>query len=69
VDEARVAIRLHAIDARHLIVSIGTVRLERDDAHAWLVSASAALKSLHEQEPVEDIQGIPRPYWRVLVGP
>jgi len=67
-EEGRVAVSLHSVDARHLIVSIRTVRLERDDAHAWLVAASAALRSLHDMTPVDDIQGLPRVFWKVLVG-
>lgn len=54
-DEGRVTLHLHSVDARHLIVSIGTVRLEKDDGHAWLVAASAALRSLHEVVPIDDI--------------
>jgi hypothetical protein len=68
-EEARVALQLHSVDARHLIVSIRTIRLDRDDAHAWLVAASAALRSLREALPIEDIQGLPRAFWRVLIGP
>ena len=67
-DEGRVTLQLHSVDARHLIVSIGTVRLERDDAHAWIVAASAALRALHDVVPIEDIQGLPRAFWKVLVG-
>jgi hypothetical protein len=67
-DEGRVTVHLHSVDARHVIVSIGTVRLERDDAHAWLVAASAALRALHDVVPIDDIQGLPRAFWKVLVG-
>jgi hypothetical protein len=67
-EEGRISLRVHSVDTRHLIVSIRTVRLERDDAHAWLVAASAALRSLHEMTAIDDIQGLPRIFWRVLVG-
>lgn len=64
----RVTVRLHTVDSRHLIASIGTVPIERDDAHAWLVAASAVLRCLHDHTPIEDIQGLPRAFWRILVG-
>ena len=67
--EGEVSVRIHAVDARHAIVGITTVRLDKDDAHAWLVAASAALRALDGSVPVEDIQGIPRRFWKLLVGP
>lgn len=66
--EAVVDVRLSSIDERHLIVSITTVRLDRDDAHAWLVAASASLRALESSVPLEDIQGIPRRFWKLVVG-
>jgi hypothetical protein len=67
-DEGHVTVSVHTVDPRHLIVSIGTVPIERDDAHAWLVAASAALRCLHDHVPIDDIQGLPRVFWRLLVG-
>ena len=68
MEEGRVVVHVHSVDARHLIVSIQTVRHERDDAHAWLVAAGASLRSLHAMTSVDDIQSLPRIFWRVLVG-
>jgi hypothetical protein len=56
------------VDVRHVIVNITTVRLEDDDAHSWLVAASVALRAFDRWIPIEDIQGIPRRFWRLLSG-
>lgn len=61
-------VRVAVVDERHVIVSITTVRLEEDDAHDYLVAASAALAALDVELPLDDIQGIPRRFWRVLIG-
>lgn len=62
-------VMLTRIDERHLIVSVRTERLERDEAHAWLVAASAALRALERTLRVEEIQGFPRRFWRLVLGP
>jgi hypothetical protein len=62
------SVRVVLLDERHVIVNISTMRLEEDDAHAWLVAASAALKALDTSVPIDDIQGIPRRFWRLIVG-
>ncbi len=69
VDQPGVSVRVDRIDPRHLVVSIATAPLEKDDAHEWLVAASAALRRLHQSAPVEDIQGIPVRFWKLVVGP
>jgi hypothetical protein len=62
-------VRAVLIDEQHVLVSITSVKLEKDDAHAWLVAASAALRTLEKSLPVDDIQGIPRRFWRLVLGP
>jgi hypothetical protein len=61
-------VRAVLIDEQHVLVSITSVKLEKDDAHAWLVAASAALRTLEKSLPVDDIQGIPRRFWRLVLG-
>jgi hypothetical protein len=61
-------VRVLAVDAQHLIVNICTIKLEKDDVHAYLVAASAVLKGLHDAIAIEDVQGIPRRFWRLLIG-
>jgi hypothetical protein len=56
------------VDELHVVISIETIRLEEDDAHAYLVAASAALRCLDEAAPIDDIQGIPRRFWRMMIG-
>jgi hypothetical protein len=62
-------VRLLPVDARHLVVSIVTIKQQDDDAHAYLVAASAALRALDEMNAIDDIQGFPRRYWEILIGP
>lgn len=62
-------VRLVPIDARHVVMNITTIKLEEDEAHAYLVAASAALRALDELTPIDDIQGIPRRFWGLLIGP
>jgi len=64
-----VTARVLPLDERHVIVNISTIRLEEDDVHAWLVAASAALTALDRYVPIDDIQGIPRRFWSLVVGP
>lgn len=61
-------VSLVPVDERHLMVSVTTIKLDEDEAHEYLVAASAALSSLDKRVPIEDIQGIPRRFWRLLVG-
>lgn len=61
-------VTLVRVDERHAVVNIVTVRCEADDAHEYLVSASRALSVLHERAPIDDIQGIPVRFWRLLLG-
>jgi len=61
-------VRVIVVDERHLIVNVCTVRLEEDDAHDYLVAASSALAALDMEIPLDDIQGIPRRFWRALIG-
>lgn len=61
-------VRLVVVDERHVIVNVSTVRLEEDDAHDYLVAASGALAALDMELPLDDIQGIPRRFWRVVIG-
>lgn len=56
-------VRLVPIDGRHLVMNVTTIKLEHDDAHAYLVAASAALRALDEMNSIDDIQGIPRRFW------
>jgi hypothetical protein len=67
--EAQPTVHIKAVDPRHVVVNVTTIRLEKDDAHAYLVGACAALRALETSIPVEDIQGIPRRFWGLLVGP
>jgi hypothetical protein len=60
-------VRALPVDARHVVVSISTIRLEEDDAHAYLVAAATALRVLDKTTPIEDIQGIPRRFWRLVI--
>lgn len=68
VDAHAPAVRLRIIDALHVVLNITTVRQDADEAHEYLVAASAALLGLEQESPIDDIQGIPRRYWRLLVG-
>lgn len=61
--------RVAAIDELHVVVGVSTIKLERDEAHAYLVAASAALRRLERTTPIDDIQGIPRRFWRLMLGP
>ena len=61
-------VRVVVVDERHVIVNVSTVKLEEDDAHDYLVAASGALAALDVELPLDDIQGIPRRFWRVLIG-
>ena len=61
-------VRVVVVDERHVIVNVSTVRLEEDNAHDYLVAASGALAALDVELPVDDIQGIPRRFWRVVIG-
>jgi hypothetical protein len=61
-------IRLVRVDERHVVINIATIRQEEDDAHEYLIAASRALSVLEKGEPIEDIQGIPRRFWRLLLG-
>lgn len=61
-------VRLVLVDERHLVVNVSTIKQEEDVAHEYLVAASAALSILDERVPIEDIQGIPRRFWRLLLG-
>jgi hypothetical protein len=61
-------VRVMLVDGRHLIARIETIKLENDDAHAYLVAASAALIALNSTTPIEEIQGIPRRFWRIVLG-
>lgn len=67
-DAYRAIVRLMLIDARHLVVNVNTIKLEEDDSHAYLVAASAALRALDSEVAIEEIQGIPRRYWRAVIG-
>jgi len=61
-------IKLLAVDERHVIMTVTTKRLEEDDVHEYLIAASAGLRALDESAPIDDIQGIPRRFWRILLG-
>jgi hypothetical protein len=61
-------VRVIVVDERHVIENISTVKLEQDDAHDYLVAASAALAALDSRLRVDDIQGIPRRFWRAMIG-
>lgn len=62
-------VRLLPVDSRHLVVTIVTIKQEDDDAHAYLVAASAALLALDQMNAIDDIQGYPRRFWEILIGP
>lgn len=66
--EALPSVRVLLVDSRHIIATISTIRLEEDDAHAWLVAAGAVLRALDQVLPIDDIQGIPWRFWRLIVG-
>lgn len=61
-------VRIVALAERHAVMSVETVRLESDEAHEYLVAAVAALGAIEKIAAVEDIQGIPRQFWRHLIG-
>jgi hypothetical protein len=62
------SVRVLPVDTRHVVVNISTFRLEEDEMHAYLVAASAALRDLDAATPIDDIQGIPRRFWRLVIG-
>jgi hypothetical protein len=62
-------IRVLLVDPRHLFLNITTPRMDRDAAESDLVAACAALRALEQIVPIEDVQGIPRRYWRIFMGP
>lgn len=62
-------VRLLWLDRRHGVVRVTTVSLERDTLHLYLVVAGAVLRELHQAVALEEIQGLPLRYWRILVGP
>ncbi len=61
-------VELISMGGHHLVVRITTVELAMDTEHGYLVAAVAALGALEESVPIDDIQGIPRRYWRLLLG-
>jgi hypothetical protein len=67
-DLHRPAVGLLPIDERHSILNVRTVVLPQDAAHEYLVAASAALATFDTRVPIEDVQGIPRRFWRLLIG-
>ena len=69
VEEGVVRVKLRPFGDQYAVVVITTIRLERDDAEAYLVAASNVLIALDRITRLADIQGIPRRYWRLLVGP
>lgn len=68
LDSGRPTVRLVLVDEHHLIVTVATLRQAEDQAHEYLVAASAALSALDKRLAIDDIQGIPRRFWRLLVG-
>jgi hypothetical protein len=66
---AKIDVELILIDEKHLVVSVRTIALEKDEVHAWLVAGSAALRALEEVVPLDDLQGLPRRLWRLVLGP
>lgn len=63
-----VTIAIRSIGNQHAVVSITTRRMDEEGAHASLVAAGAALRELDASHAIDDLQGIPRRYWRSLVG-
>lgn len=63
-----VTMQIHRATALHLIVRVTTVVHRLDLADTSLLAQAAALRALHVAAPIEDIQGFPREYWRVLIG-
>lgn len=63
------SVTLKIIEPHHLVLSVTTIALEDDDAEEHLLAGSAALAGLKRELEIEDIQGIPLRYWRLLVGP
>ncbi|MFO0550972.1 MAG: hypothetical protein U0271_21455 [Polyangiaceae bacterium] len=61
-------IELVRVDVSHLLLRIATPRLAEDVAHAYLIAGSHALRALEKLVELDDIQGIPRRYWRHLIG-
>lgn len=61
-------VKVFRIDESHLLLRIVTIRLKQDLAHTYLVAASSALRTLNEMISLDDIQGIPRRYWRLLLN-
>lgn len=48
--------------------SIALIRAKDDVAHELLVTASSALRAVDRVLPIDDVQGLPRRYWRLLLG-
>jgi hypothetical protein len=68
-ERQHVVVNLIRLDRQHLIVRIKSVRLEKDELYVYLIAASRALRTLEAQHPIDDIQGYPRAYWRMVLGP
>jgi hypothetical protein len=68
-ERQHVVVNLIRLDRQHLIVRIKSVRLEKDELYVYLIAASRALRTLEAQYPIDDIQGYPRAYWRMVLGP
>jgi hypothetical protein len=64
----RPAVRLVAVDERHVLVNVTTLRVAADRADTCLVAAGAALRALEAEAAIADLQGIPRSAWRLLLG-
>lgn len=60
-------VQISMIDNVHLLLQIE--ELLQNENETFLVAASAALRILDEMSPVDDIQGLPRQLWRLLIGP
>lgn len=68
-EQGMVGVKLLPFGDQYAVIVITTIRLERDEAEAYLVAASAVLTALDRIAKLADIQGIPRRYWRMLIGP
>ena len=67
--DAAPVVRVIPIDRLRAAVCVRTARVANDLFAMHLVAASAALRALDRIETIEDIQGIPAPFWRLLLGP
>jgi len=62
------SVRLVILDQHHALVIVEGPARDRDVLHVGLIGPFLALRTLHEAQELDDIQGVPIRYWPVLLG-